>query len=103
MSVEMANAQQTPKPNTIPSPIRFSFIFSLVLMGILPINLCKILYMILCHYMNLTEEENQFAGNDITAHAGIFLSPLSEMPVGREVQICLKVPGSASGGHRVSN
>ena len=83
MSVEMANAQQTPKPNTIPSPIRFSFIFSLVLMGILPINLCKILYMILCHYMNLTEEEDQFAGNDITAHAGIFVFPISEMPVGR--------------------
>ena len=43
--------------------------------------------------MNLTEEEDQFAGNDITAHAGIFVFPISEMPVGREVQICLKGTG----------
>ena len=40
--------------------------------------------------MNVTEEEDQFAGNDITAHAGIFVFPISEMPVGREFQICLK-------------
>lgn len=53
--------------------------------------------------MNLTEEEDQFAGNDITAHAGIFVFPISEMPVGREFQICLKVLDIHAERHTWSN
>ncbi|HEY7079509.1 MAG TPA: hypothetical protein VH500_07400 [Nitrososphaeraceae archaeon] len=44
----------------------------------------------LCHYMNTTQEENQFADDDIEADAGIFAFPPNTFPVNDTLQLCVK-------------
>jgi hypothetical protein len=40
--------------------------------------------------MNTTEEENQFAGNDVDINAGYFAFPPATLPVNDTVQLCVK-------------
>jgi hypothetical protein len=46
-----------------------------------------------CNYMNVTEQENLVAGDDIKADAGIFAFPPKTFPINDTLQICVKIIG----------
>lgn len=45
----------------------------------------------LCHYMNAAEEEGQIISAGVSAHAGIFVFPSSQIPLDSNVNVCLTV------------
>lgn len=45
----------------------------------------------LCHYMDAAEEEGQIISSGVSAHAGIFVFPSSQVPQNSNVSACLTV------------
>jgi hypothetical protein len=45
----------------------------------------------LCHYMDAAEEEGQIISSGVSAHAGIFVFPSSQVPPNSNASVCLTV------------
>jgi len=45
----------------------------------------------ICHYMNAAEEEGQIIRPYVSVHAGIYVFPSSQVPVGTDVNVCVTI------------